>query len=383
MKRLFPALLCLLFFAAGSSVFAQAPKFTKAQIEAFNATRPPISPLPDYLLAENANPAVFLSMKRAGQRVKSAGGVIGLATLVASKREANKLFTGDATQEQFASFMLEDLEELGINVSFVANYEALKAAEMSEIEIDNFIRQKLHENKSRYVIFMSVLSSPETKQVEKGKTDRSSYASILIRIGAYTGGSVFSAEAGNWEYFNTTLHYPMAIEDLENGISEKQDEFVSQLEDHAYFSEPFTAFKAFDGLPEDLAEQTLAIDQVYAAKYDRKTKKYSTELSESGNEATKKSMSKYPYAYELVDPYGGPSNHRYKLELKAAELLKRKYGSGEGITSQIVNRYYYVIRDTQTNDVYYGGDLAVLEEKADRVSITALNDFVKRVNALK
>jgi hypothetical protein len=112
------------------------------------------------------------------------------------------------------------------------------------------------------------------------------------------------------------------------------------------------------------------------------------------NNKIEKAMDKhYPYKYKLVDraemmALKKAGKHKYLVEPryasheKTSSGLSRKVGGmmQQKVTTSEVAETYYVIRDLQTNDIYYCGTQDDAIQSDNQMPSSALKDMLERIS---
>ena len=342
----------------------------------------PDMPLPGYLYVKGGNPAVMFTLKK---RVGKVHGV-SICGIMVKKPNMSKFEVGDDMGKQFMNYLIEDLAKIDLNPDIFIDKEALELEDMSFVAVDNYIREKLHASKVRYIFEFTITMTPDDKLVKKGKATREKFIGAILMIHKYDGKSLETITGENYSYMAYQADYKQLMGKFIAKVSRTpKTKLQKQLEGTPYYESPYVAYKEFAGFPADLADNEILI--VTSQKVKKVSGKYVLVEDKSVNEYLKKEMGKnYPYNYKFIsakelEQLKG-KNHYY-LEPRTVRKIKLKLYDSAGPTAQQIQRSYYVIRDLSTNDVYYVGTLDQLEAKADKNLLFGLKDINKRLQKAK
>jgi len=337
--------------------------------------------LPDYLFTEGANPAVMFTLKKLPEKVSNNSITIG--GIVLSKTNMSKFVVGNGASNLFMNYLVEDLDKANIKPEVFIDKGALEESDMSFVELDNHIREQLHKNKVRYILEFMIYVTPEDKLVEKGKATREDFKTAVLMIHKYNGGSLEIITSDNFSNAANRDDYKKLINYFVGKVKSTSMEQLSiAIKEAPYYNHPYRAYKEINKFPSDLMDQVILL--VTPQKYKMENGKSKMVDDEKLLASMTKELDKnYQYRYKFVSAKALEAKRgteAYLLEAKMALFIQTKVDRSKGgTTSQEVARFYYVIRDLENNDVYYGGVFETLEAKADRNVLIGLKDFNKRL----
>ncbi len=339
--------------------------------------------IPEYLMAEDANPVVLVSFKSA----KSSKSEHFAAYDYEIKELKNPIYQHDSVPvigvkniiyDDFKPRLASKLEEIGVEPKAIMNYGDFKSANVYNNYIDNRVRKLLYDNNSRCIIHVHIYRYPSKKKVEKGRAKDRHYKTIRIAVDRYKGGSVYYDHHYKWSDFGIRW-YPLdrVVNKLKDKIDKKRaNYFFDSIPGQPYYeTKRFQPYKIHFSFPDDLNEKTLWVPD--------------SPNIEATNELYKERMMEfYPYAWMVVDNQGTYRKFRQNIDEKY--ILEAKYTTSnfteisdldnnwkDGIDTYSGTKvsYFFSVRNVYTGANYYG----TYDYKKTGYSGKAIENFAKLV----
>ncbi len=336
--------------------------------------------IPNYLKALDANPAVIISLQSPPIKTDyspSAGERGHYRRIANSEVFCNSSVIFDVVSQ----YIKEDLVSFGIKPSIIINSRKVREEATTEIDIENSLRKKLYDAKSKYYIHVVLSTYPTEKVIEKGKSDRMKLFGALIVMYKNNGGSILFPDYDDVVYRANHMYYFKCIAQVKDAIASKPSNFFVKYcasKDTAVV--PFRPLIETTEFPADLKQ------------YEVLVIKYAGELEEFTNRKMQKALLNYPYKTKFVSyaDVASFSKKQYKYVIEPRyvpyEHLQTTYKENSisehlptKSTAIIRTEYSYLVKNRETNTIYSSEKVGAVDCYSNIMPSKALNHLVNGI----
>lgn len=334
-----------------------------------------VNEIPNFILAKNANPTVFLRFPALNGIERGWGNQNKV-----SKKELQTLQPNEDILAYTISVLNKFFIEVGIEPAAYIDVANEYNSHPTILQYNNAIRRMLHENQSQYIIDITFISTPSLSQVKKGKAELIHYLNPMIGVYQYNKGDVAEQKI---KYFLHTPDLQKSFNAFSKAIAAKSEKsLLKEMTLSEFSQQPFIEYKEYNTIPIDLDKNKIAVIEL-----DRQ---------DAVNSKYKSIMDKYPFNYQIIsntDKIEQITNEgkEYKYAMIMRNVNYEKTTSKDNTTDRnnmsgireskttTVVRSYFVLQDLETFDEYYGMPIESLEVTAESYAPKALKNAVELV----
>ena len=338
--------------------------------------------VPNYILAENSNFVVnIITMVDLGVHKKSNY----IETLSFNRKErinpAEYASPDEGLFNSLAFMITKEFEKLNMHPAAFMNTDMTK---MQDAEFMKEMNKQYLDIKPGFVVNIVCMDwEKEKRAFKKNKLELKKVKPVGFSIGRY--GETNPSKTFVLRKMNMSLG--AAFEELEKLISKKPDSYF--LKNMEINEELFTASNFDDELIDKMLKENESIEKFPEESLLKENEILVSALGKKGDAYYKSSLKQlekyYPYKFKLVDQEEYTDyikkGYKYLLVAKSYLIEKTTYktsSSGHRTKkTQKVSVFYYVIKDMESFDMYYGNDKEKLEKSATSNPATALKKTLK------
>ncbi|MEX2597712.1 MAG: hypothetical protein WEC59_12370 [Salibacteraceae bacterium] len=320
--------------------------------------------VPNYVLAENSNFIVnIITMADIGIHKQSS--YIKTSSFNSKQRIDPKDYEGpnEGLFNALAQMITKEFEKMNMHPAAFLNTDMTK---MQDPSFMNRMNEEFFDNRPGFVVNIICMNwEKEVSAFMKNKLELDKVKPVTLNI-----AKVGETDASKVYYLMGGKSLGQALGKLEKAISEKPDSyFLNRMEiDEKYYEESnaksgqfdkmLKEEESFDTYPDESElKETVVLVVGYGKKGGMLQRQFARHMDKY-----------YPYKYKLINQEEYmeelKNDYKYMFIPKGYMVNKVKTSSSGRTTSQKVQMIYYVIKNAESFNVYYGNNRKKLESKA-------------------